>query len=121
MLRVQLAIQEFNSGAYASIEALVCRSDGLDALQQQALASVPDEILAKSSNSLRMSGGSALQESVKLLTACRPEELHKLEQLTGSKKILAVFRCSPDVALFTASKPGTHSASRAGCRIMVKH
>ena len=50
---------------------------------------------AKSISGLRMSGGSALQETVNLLTACRPEELHKLEQLTGPKKVLTAFRCTP--------------------------
>ncbi len=75
------------------------RSDGLDALQQQALASAPEGTPAKSISGLRMSGGSALQETVELLTACRPEELHKLEQLTGSKKVLAAFRCFPRVNL----------------------
>lgn len=42
-----------------------------------------------------MAGGSALQESVQLLIACRTEELHKLEQLAGTKKVLAVFRYAP--------------------------
>ena len=65
-------------------------------MQQQALASAPDRTPAHSSVSLRMSAGSALQESVELLTACRPEALHKLEQLTGSKKVLALFRGDPE-------------------------
>ena len=38
-----------------------------------------------------MSSGSPLQDSVALLTACRPGELHELQQLTGPKKVLAVF------------------------------
>ena len=73
------------------------RSDGLDALQQEALASAPEGPPAATSSSLRLFGGSPLQESVGLLTACRPEELRKLEELTGPKKVLALFRCAPGV------------------------
>ena len=69
----------------------MCRTDGLDALQQQALSPAPDQATAKA-GALRVPSGSPLQDSVVLLTACRPDELHKLEQLTGLKKVLAVFR-----------------------------
>ena len=55
---------------------------------------MPEGGPAKSIGGLRMSGGSALQETVELLIACRSEELLKLEQLTGSKKVLAMFRCA---------------------------
>ena len=59
-------------------------------LQQQAPASAAE--VPSGVGGLRVAGGSALQESVQLLTACRTEELHKLEQLAGTKKVLAVFR-----------------------------
>lgn len=68
-----------------------CRADGLDALQQQANGSRPEGAHAVAGG-LRGAGASPLQESVQLLTACRPEDLQQLEQLTGPKKVLAVFR-----------------------------
>lgn len=74
-----------------------CRADGLDALQQQAIGSPPEGAHAVAGG-LRGAGSSPLQECVQLLTACRPEELHKLEQLTGPKKVLAVFRCTSAAA-----------------------
>ena len=67
------------------------RTDGLDALQQQALSTPPDQAPTKA-GALRVPSGSPLQDSVELLTACRPDELHELEQLTGPKRVLAVFR-----------------------------
>ena len=69
----------------------MCRTDGLDALQQQASSAAPEQATAKA-GALRVSSGSLLQDSVVLLTACRPDELHELEQLTGPRKVLAVFR-----------------------------
>ena len=69
----------------------MCRTDGLDALQQLVLSAAPDQATAKA-GALRVSSRSPLQDSVVLLTACRPDELHELEQLTGPKKVLAVFR-----------------------------
>jgi len=77
----------------SSYVAFDCRSDGLDALQQQAPASAAE--VPSGVGGLRVAGGSALQESVQLLIACRTEELHKLEQLAGTKKVLAVFRYAP--------------------------
>lgn len=68
-----------------------CRADGLDALQQLLTDSAPEGVPAVAGG-LRVGGPSALHDTVQLLAACWPEELHRLEELSGPKKTLAVFR-----------------------------
>ena len=75
----------------------MCRTDGLDAVQQLASSAAPEQLSSKA-GALRASSKSPLQDSVVLLTACRPDELRELEQLTGPKKVLAVFRSGPTEA-----------------------